>query len=134
MDVGVWEHGADLLEEGAHEAVGGVQNGVDRSEAAGGGGPRVTRCEQIRLACEAEEEFTTWKLLPLNGWRVEDSPKRQRCALWKLTFAPRLRVSWSVELRDDTYSSEAGKLNHHLYIGRCVYVCVRVVSSLWTKG
>lgn len=37
VDVGVWEHGADLLEERAHEVVGGVQNGVHGSEAAGGG-------------------------------------------------------------------------------------------------
>lgn len=54
--------------------------------------------------------------------------------LEKLTFAPRLRVSRSVELGDDTNSSETGKLNHHLYIGRRVHVGVRVVSSLRTRG
>lgn len=36
VDVGVREHGADLLEERAHEVVRGVDNGVHGSEAAGG--------------------------------------------------------------------------------------------------
>lgn len=36
VDVGVWKHGADFLEEQAHEVVRGVQNGVHGSEAARG--------------------------------------------------------------------------------------------------
>lgn len=126
VDVGVWEHRADLLEERAHEVVCGVQNGVHGSEAAGGGWPRVTRCEQIRLAWEGEEA-TALKWWGLVGG-LGENPERT-----KLTFAPRLRVSRSVKLRDDTDSSEAGKLNHHLHIGRRVHVCVGVVSSLWTR-
>lgn len=37
VDVGVGEHGADLLEERFHEVICGVQNGVHGSKAAGGG-------------------------------------------------------------------------------------------------
>lgn len=67
----------------------------------------------------------------LVGWMVGHSRWDTLVeTLWKLTFAPRLRVSRSVKLRNDTDSSEAGILNHHLYIGRRVHVCVRVVSSL----
>lgn len=65
---------------------------------------------------------------------LEGIQRVHRCALLKLTFAPRLRVSRSVKLGDNTNSSEAGKLNHHLYVGRRVHVCVRVVSSLRTSG
>lgn len=50
VDVGVGEHGADLLEERFHEVICGVQNGVDGSKAPGGGWPRVARCEQVLLA------------------------------------------------------------------------------------
>ena len=50
VNVGVGEHGADLLKELAHEVVGGVQDGVHWSEGAGGFGARVTRREQIGLA------------------------------------------------------------------------------------
>lgn len=49
MNVGIREHGADLLEELRHEIIRGVQDGVDRSEGARGRGARVTGCEQIRL-------------------------------------------------------------------------------------
>lgn len=49
MDVGVGEDGADLGEELLHEVVGGVQDGVDWAEGAGGFGAGVTGSEQIFL-------------------------------------------------------------------------------------
>lgn len=56
VDIGVGEHGADILEELSHEVVRGVQDGVHRSEGAGGFGARVTRCEQIFLAWQEDVE------------------------------------------------------------------------------
>ena len=50
VNVGVGEHGADLAEEPAHEVIRAVQDGVYRSEGAGGLGARETGCEQILLA------------------------------------------------------------------------------------
>lgn len=49
VDVGVGEHGADLLEELAHEVIGGVQDGVHWAEGARGFGARVTRGEKVFL-------------------------------------------------------------------------------------
>ena len=46
----VGEHLADLLEEQGHEVVGGVQDGVDRPEGAGGGGAGVTQSQQVLLS------------------------------------------------------------------------------------
>lgn len=50
VNVGVGEHGADLLKELGHELVRGVQDGVHRSKGAGGFGAGETGCEQIQLA------------------------------------------------------------------------------------
>lgn len=49
VNVGVREHCADLLEQLAHEHIGGVEDGVDRSEGSGGAGPGVARSEQVPL-------------------------------------------------------------------------------------
>ena len=60
VDVAVGEHGADLLEELAHEVVRGVQDGVHRAEGAGRFGARVTGCEQISLTLEQKRREVEW--------------------------------------------------------------------------